>query len=227
MVQTVVNKLVPFHVAMLLTDSEKRLPDGFRLSVVRWKTPSEKKNDPSYKVRPAVCVAIPALKIEVKPESVATAMQEAFEELQDNVIAATINARIAADTGINLATIEIESNSVTYDGIAAWAAQKAISGRLSKDAIGTWFDMVLKSELELKLAEIPEITEERLNKAVLQHRKMLQDLASPKASMPVKLAEQLQRALNLVSGTDKVKETLNNKLETFLKPTEYEELLGI
>lgn len=223
------SKLTPFVVAPLLDNSEALLPDAnYRLSVVRWKTPKDQKENASFKARPAICVAVPKVVLSVQPEALNAAMQDALNELQDNVIRSALNAAIEENTAINLVGATIDKNTLTADGIASWSREQSVSGRLSKEAIGAWFDSKLSDELGIKIAETnPTIDADKLEKAVRQHREILMQLASPRAAMPEKLASQLQRAVNLVPGSDKVKETLNAKLAGFLKPTEISLELGL
>lgn len=229
MTVNVLTKLVPFVVAPLLDNSENMLPDAnYRLSIVRWKTPKDQKENAAFKTRPAICVAVPKVLVAVQPETLATAMQDALNELQDNVIRSALNVAIEANTAINLVGVTIDKDTLTADGIASWAREQSVSGRLSKEAIGAWFDSKLSDELGIKIAESnPTIDADKLEKAVKQHREILMQLASPRASMPDKLAVQLQKAVNLVSGSDKVKETLNAKLTAFLTPKEISLELGL
>lgn len=221
MSQNVSNKLVPFVVAPLLDNSENMLPDGHRLSVVRWKTPKDQKENASFKARPAICVAVPTVTVTCEPVTLQDAMQIAIAELQDNVVRSVINDAIDANTAVNLVGIVLDANKLTATGIADWSREQSISGRLSKETIGGWFDSKLETELGIKLAEVNvNLTSDQLEKAIAQHKKLIMDLASPKANMPEQLAKQLQKAINLVSGDDKVKSVLNTKLDGFIKPKE-------
>ena len=229
MTQVVQNKMAPFHVEMLLDSSENRLPEGCRLSTKSWKTPAAQKNNKDYKLRPAVCVAVPLLPVSVQPVVLQSALQSAFEGLQDRIISEAIDAAILEDTGVNLASVEIASNSITYEGVAEWSAQQAVKGRLSGAQIEAWFDLVLGDLVEIKLAEINGITEDQMQRGVKQHRENFAKLASPKAVMPEKLTLQLQRALKLLDGRgqDKIRNVLDARLASFLKPVEFADMIEL
>lgn len=226
MVVTVSPKLSPFMVTVLTENSEAMLPENHRLSVTRWRL-TEKQKEAAKKAgktlieRSPVCVAIPVIPVDIKPEILASALVDCLSELQDLIVSETINKAIADDTAINLQTIDIDPDSVTDVGVASWQANRAISGRLSKDTIGNWYDMVLSDHLQAAIITKHDGLNDKTLAAInADYRKKLCDLASPRAAMPEKLVKQLQAALNLVESNDKVKAVLNSKLAGFLKPVD-------
>lgn len=223
-------KLVPFTISVLTDNSLLLLPSQgmWRLSVVSWKTPQSEVKNPDFKRRSSICVAVPIVVSSFPHSSIlSTALVQAVNDMQDAVVRDYVNALIEADTSVNLIGQSVPRELLTDEGIAAWFANKSVNGRLSKDAVFNWFDTVLAGTLTDKLSALPGIDEEKLLKAVQQHRKLLADLASPRAQMPEVLAGQLRKALLLVPG-DKVRESLLTRIDGFLKPKSSLELeLGL
>lgn len=217
------------HTVEVHTDGKKPLA-GQRLSVIRFKTPSDKKDDSTF-VRPInVCVSIPILELQsVKPDCLKAAFDEAFQELQDAAIRKLIVDALEEGTKKNI----ISDDEISYEAIARYAAAMAISGKLSKSTLDVWFDENLADALTLALANAlgisdkPSVAEtEKLTAAINQHKKLICELASPRASMPEKLAGQLKKAV-LVAEDDKIRASLVSKLDAFLKPKEVSLDIGL
>jgi len=216
----------PFLVNVLTENSESLLPPDHRLSITRWRLTDAAKTKAAKEgkkllERSPVCVAIPVINVTVQPEILASALSQCLAELQDLIVSEAINKAIADDTAVVLTTIEIDPDSVTDVGIAAWQANKAMSGRLSSDTIGNWFDTALAEHLQIAIvSKYPDLDEKKLTAITADYRSKFTKLASPKASMPEGLVKQLQAALGLAESNDKVKAVLSSKLAGFLKPAE-------
>jgi hypothetical protein len=203
--------MTTFPVRMLLESSKPDAP-SHRLSVVRWKATKEQP-----KARSAMYVSVPKLELTIQPEVLKAAMQQAFEDLQDNYI----RARIEADLEVSPTSQpkSFDTSDLEADAVASWAAETAVSGKLSKDAITNWFNEDLKASLEETFASLPNMDDEKLTKALAQYQEAITKLASPQASMPVKIAEQMSKAISLAPES-KIKSQLGRKLEKFLNPAE-------
>lgn len=218
MTQAIANlTVVPFVVATKHEKSESSVPFGHRLVTVSWKE-TEKKKEAGIKNRAACCVAIPTVTVEVLPECLAAALNEAVAEMQDKIVAEAVNKALSEKNDILWADIQITEDMVNAQGIADWTIAQAEKGRLSKESIGNWFDTMLRKPLEIALADIPGINDDILTQSLEDHKKNLLTLASPRANMPEKLVKQLQRAIKLVGSDDKVKSGLNARLQSFIKP---------
>lgn len=223
------------HNVEILTDNSKAL-DGQRLSRITFKTPTDKKDDASYKRPVARCVSVPVVTLMIQPDCIAAALQAAYEELQDAVIRDIIVNDLQygpAGSDGKLRAISIHDDQISYEAIAAYSARVSVSGKLSKEVLNNWFDSDLKDQLTLALAAVLQLPDEpsapeqqRLNAAVDQHRNMISALASPKSSLPENICKQLKKAVSLAEDS-KVKSSIINKLETFMKPAEIVLAIGL
>lgn len=198
---------VRFH-----TETSKAVLPNTRLAVIRWKATKEK--DGSMKpARAAVCVDIPKVEVSVTPAVLATALNAAFLDLQDEFIRTKVEEAYAAGK---------ESLFFTYDelsteNLANYLSAKATSGKLSGDTIAAWFTANLRDTLEEKFAAIPDVTDEQVAKAVKDYGDSFTKLASPAWNPPTKLATQLQSAAKQAKE-DRVTTQLLARLENMLKP---------
>lgn len=217
-----------FHVFQVLTDSVKPA-EGHRLSTVMYKTPKDKKNDASY-VRPTnMCISVPRIKVSVTPACLQDALQAAFEELQDSVLRSIYEK--AREDGKKVVTVA--DAAIDFQACAEFAAANAVNGKLSKETLMKWFDENLAENLTVALANALKLPDEpseaeaaKLDAAVKQHKLLIVDLASPRANMPEHIAKSLLKAVDLAED-DKVKASLKNKLDVFIKPKEVTLNIGL
>lgn len=236
MTNTVNATLTPFQVVMYTEGAESRVPQGYRLSLIRWKMPTEKelKANPGALKKPNVCVALPGLSLAVVPACLAVALQEALEDIQDNAVRSFITGKIEETSGVNLASLVVPAELGTAEGLRDYAAKKTISARLSGDSLGAWFDSRMSGPLVDLVVSKLEGTEGAAEIAVgqvVKARAAIVALASPRAVMPQAVAMQLAKAIGatvLKDGEgrgDKTVESLMKKLEFFINPPKAEELL--
>jgi hypothetical protein len=214
----------------LHTDSSIADNKDHRLAVIRWKTPSDKKDDPSFRKLPTRCVSIPRTSLMVEPEVLRSAMVQAFEDMQDEVIRALILEGIS--NGDNNPYITAEQ--VSEEAVAAFITAKAISGRLSGELLQSWYNTNLKDKLTLALGNAMKLPDnpsaeqsQRLEKALEQHSKLIQSLASPRASMPENICKQLKKAVSLAEDDGKIKGQIIAKLDMLLQPRDVALDLGL
>jgi hypothetical protein len=213
------------YAVMLHTDSSKPETTDQRLSVIRWKTPSKEKNNPSYKKPASRCVSIPKTTISAIPEILSASLQLAFEDMQDEVIRDHVEKEVSAGHE----NITITDDMFSPDAVAAYQTAKAVSGRLSGDSLTAWFDEYLDEPLSLALANVMSIPSENptaeqlssLTKAVEQHKTIIVSLASPRAALNEKIATQLKKAVTIANDDGRIKQQLLTKLDTFLQPKEF------
>lgn len=203
---------------------------GYRLSVIAWKTPSKEKDNASYKRKPTICVAVPSLNLSVTPSCLAVAMREALEGMQDAAIREIVVNALERDTSIAISSIWVPEELGTPEGLAAWNAKQSVSARLSTASLTTWFDNVVAGPLvELVVSKLPPETMDLEGVAIAQVEKAkiaIVSLASPRVTMPKKIAEQLAKALGaVVAEGDSTRAQLEKRLDFFINPPVSAELL--
>lgn len=201
-----------------------------RLSVISFKTPSDKKDDPDYKRPEARCVSIPKLEISVTPQVLKDALQDAVEDLQDACIRKIVVDALAEGKNV----ITIMDAQINFESLAEFAKLEAANGKLNKDIIALWFDEDVGDQLTLalaaamKLPEIPSTEEEKkLATAVTNYRNLFQSMAAPKAGLSPKIALQMQKALGVaVNREHRVFKALDAKIKNNLEQKD-PELIGL
>lgn len=226
--------------------------EGQRGIVIAWKDLSAnqkakraKAGKPEYKVPAKRFVSIPPVTLSVTPEILNAALKTCYEDMQDSIIRAKIERAIEESKDRN-PTVCIEDADITPEAVAASAALKAVTGRMSKELLGAWFDENLSDELELaiiKLLKLPEtLTAEQqanIDAAVTEHKAAIVGLAASRANYDGTLVKQLKRAVKLIAvdmkddGTpiydesDKVLTAINEKLDSFAQPSKVSIALGL
>lgn len=203
------------HDVRAYTGNEKALTDQ-RLVTVSFKTP---KDAPIDFVKPAnVCVSIPLIAVQVNPAELQQAMQEQLENLQDSLIRSLYIASCEAKAPLK----QITDSQIGYAALKAFAEQEAMSKRLTKDAISVWFDSSVSSDLMLALANAMKIPNNpdaeqsaKLEKALTQYKELVTSLASPKASIAPKIAEQMEKVIVLAPEGDRMRGLLLQKVQGF------------
>lgn len=215
-----------------------------RLSVITFKEMTEKKDgkpvlnaDGTEKKKPKHanrCVSVPFTRIMIQPDSIAAALQDKFNDLQDDVIKEIIVT--ALDAGTTNAdgtakTILISDEQISLEACAKFHATRN-TGKLSKDVLTKWFDAELLEAITIKFAKqmkLPaEPTEQQaaaIDKGIAEYRSMFAGLAAPKATLPEAIAKQAQLALKLAPES-RIKSALSEKLVTILQPKEVTLSLG-
>lgn len=229
MSNTTLNYLVPFTPVYYVEGMEKRVMEGYRLSLIRWKTPSKEVKNAAYKKLASVCVPVPSISLTVVPDCLANAMSEAISELQDKAIRSIVAGKLEEDGSYPLTSIVIPEALGTPAGLAAWQAVEAASGRLSKDSLSSWFDAVLADALvdavSSRLDANDPTSPEKAVKQVEAAKIAIVALASPRAAMSVAVAMQLKKAIAFAPSGDKTRQQLDAKLEIFINPPSTEELM--
>lgn len=196
--------------------------DGQRLSLILFKTPKDKKDDKSYTKPENRCVSIPILSITCVPAILASALQDAFFELQDAVIKSKI---ITADDAGTKKLVILDSE-IDFESCAAYAAENAISGKLTKDVVENWFDANMVEKLTVAIANAMGLGDTqsadeiaRLDASVEQHKKLFASCAATRPAINTKIAKSLLKALEL-SEEDKVQLALRAKLHKLANPSD-------
>lgn len=203
---------------------------GQRLSVITFKTPSDKKDDPTYKRPDARCVSVPKLDISVSPQILKDAMLQALEDLQDAKIRTIVVA--ALDEGKNVITIM--DAQINYESLAEFAALEAANGKLNKEAIDEWFESDVANPLTLALAnamKLPETPsadqEKKLADAVTVYKNVFKTLAAPKAGLSPKIASQMKKALEHAENKEhRVFKSIETKVKAHMEMRD-PELVGL
>jgi hypothetical protein len=218
-----------FH-DVLVYNGKQKAGTNQRLSVVAFKTPSDRKDDPTYKRPDARCVSVPKLELSVTPQILKDSMQQALEDLQDAAIRKIVVAAI--DEGKNVITVH--DSQIGFESIAEFAKLEAANGKLNKDLIEDWFDSDIGDELTLALASAMKVgssptpeQEKKIAAAVTNYKSVFKSLAAPKAGLSPKIAQQMQKALvHAKNKEDRVYKALSLKLTASLDQKD-PELVGL
>lgn len=215
----------PFHDVVVYGPTVKPF-EGQRLSIITFKTPKERKDDPKYKKPENRCVSVPKLVVKTtvtgkNPSILDSAMQALFEDLQDAVIRKLVVEAVDDDAKV----ITVSDDQIGFAACAAYAAENAISGKLTKEAISTWFDADLQEKLEVALANAMSIPDKdatedqiaKLNAAVKQHKDFFAGCAATRPDIPPKIAKSLLSALKLAEE-DRISLSLKEKLQKLANP---------
>lgn len=219
--------LVPYEVQVWSENSVKFLGAGMRLAVIRWKTVTDKDTGSKISPKAAMCISIPAIsqEVEIEPACLKETVIDYLQGQQDLILRKIIDNHFAENSNTTLKEIVVNPAFLNINGLAAFYNLNATNGKVSEVQIAEWFMGNIKDELELRLSNVAGMTDVVLKKAVEQHKMLLMRLASPKAVISEKIAEQLLKVVMLnnedFSG---VKEALVRKLGSF--KAKEEELLA-
>lgn len=217
--------LKAYQVQMFTDNMIRFVGAGQRLAIIRWKSSTDKETGIKTEAKSAMCVSLPVLEFEIEPMEVKASVKDYLEKQQDLIIRQQIDKWFVEHRNVVISEIYINNELLGFEGLQVFHASSVIGGKLSEELIKNWFDEVLAGPLELRIAGLPGITDITLKKAMEQHKMLLSKLASPKASMNEKIAEQLIRVVNVVEDDSMVKDSLLRKLNGF-KASE-EELLAV
>lgn len=218
---------VPYEVKVWNENSEKFLGNGQRLAVIRWKTVTDKETGVKTAPKAAMCVSLPSInmEIEIEPATLKETVVSYLEGQQDLIVRKIIDNHFVDNVNTTLKEIVVNPAFLNPEGLSAFYNLNATNGKISEDQIKSWFAQNIQSELEIRLSNIPSMTDEVLKKAVEQHRSLLIKLASPKSVISEKIADQLLRVVQLnTEDFSGVKEALVRKLMSF--KAKEEELLA-
>lgn len=218
---------IPYEVKVWNENSEKFLGAGQRLAVIRWKTVTDKETGVKTAPKAAMCVSLPAIsqEIEIEPVCLKETVISYLEDQQDLIMRKIIDNFFIENVNVVLKEIVVNPAFLNSEGLSAFYNLNATNGKVSEVQIKDWFTLNVKEHLEIRLSNIPNMTDEVLKKAVEQHKNLLMKLASPKAVISEKIADQLLKVVNLnVEDFSGVKEALVRKLVSF--KAKEEELLA-
>lgn len=203
------------------TDSSTAQLPNCRLAVINWKA-TKAKDGTVVPARKSVCVDIPKIALSVTPEILSVALSAALIDLQNEFLRDKIESSYASGKeSIFFTHSELEASN-----LANWCSEKAVSQKLSGEAIATWFTSCLREQLEESFAAIPNVTDEQLEKAISDYSSTFKKLASPAWQPGEKVAKQLQSVLAKAKA-DKVTDQITKRLETILAPKPESELLSL
>ena len=166
---------------------------------------------------------IPITKISVTPQDLTPALQDAFFDLQQKKIKSLVMEKYDWTAKIHRKNT-IMQQEIDVAAIVLFAAATA-SGRLSEEAIESWFDtaMVLPLATRIATKNHLEPTSDAVIDGVASFRAHFAKLSSTRANIPEALAKQLLKVLDVLEldegSVDPMKEALVNKLTPFAAPT--------
>jgi hypothetical protein len=224
--QVVNHATLKLYQVQMFTDNMVRfVGNGHRLSVIRWKSSTNKETGVTTPAKSAMCVSLPKIEFAIEPECLRESVNDYLEAQQDLIVRQQIDKWFAEHSNVILSEIYINPELVSVEGLQVFHASNSIGGKLSEELIKSWFDEVLYKPLEERIALLPGINDTTLKAAMMQHRDLLAKLASPKASFNERIADQMIKAINTVNEDSMVKASLLRKLNGFKMKDE--ELLAV
>jgi hypothetical protein len=215
-------KFVPFAVyAYVPGKSELLVPAEHVLCDVNWRA-STNSAGVVKSARPSVCVAIPTVEVMVEPALLADAVNGAIATLRKEIVSSYVNAEIAANTAVNVVSLIVPEDLVTASGISAYAAEKAASGKLTKDGINAWFDASMRRNFEIMLVEkfAAAMDDKKLAAVVGSYKDTLAKFAAPKVIMALGELEKLDRSIREHAQPNAITATLLAKIDRLRKPVD-------
>lgn len=158
-------------------------------------------------------VDIPAVTLTVQPASLQVVMQSAFYDMQDKLIAAHIHATLGKAPLAAGRSPEVALSEEIFSVAAVIAANSGDNSKLSKAAIGAWYDAELAAvvtgracgamgiDLADSDAKPTAEQEQRIAGIVKQYRDTLQDFAATVASYDREKAIKLLALVRLATDT--------------------------
>lgn len=191
---------------------KETVEQGKRLAVLHFKTKKGEKVK-----RASICAALDQIYIaKCEPEILQGAMQYALDDIQDALF-----KQLTSDPKVTM----IAKSDIDAAAIAKFAIEQASSKKLDKASILTWFDAGLSDALTIKLSSVlgygANASEEQLKKlssAITIYRDNFGKLSAPLPAIQPKDAENMVKALALVTADSPVKDTLLGKLEMLAAP---------
>jgi hypothetical protein len=208
------------------TDKSAAISADHRLVTVTWKAKRDKTTGVLIdNKRPAVCVSIPRVSVSVTPTCLQTALQDAFEDMQKQIIVEHIETEL--DAGKAVTTVTINDNMLSFVAVAAWCNEQS-TGKLSRKLLEDYFDNDVAAHILLAVArkfgsEAPDTLtaeqQQRAEKIIAQYRANVAALSNPNGKFTPEVAAQLQRAVELADES-KLRSTLLAKLTAYQRPAE-------
>lgn len=199
----------------ILTD-KSAAPAGFRLSQIlfRYTEANKKKGE---KKRDNLCVSVPCLP-DLKAgdpltELMAKALNNCLLDWQDELI-----RTLAVDGGAT----EIHESKITLDAILTHATTESQRKRMTKEAIGAWFDIALAEKLATAiLKKAPHTKSEQVASTIESYRELYCSLAAVKPAVTKQNAERLLKQIAR-APEDGMRKELERKLDLILNPPQVE-----
>lgn len=135
---SLLNYLTPYKATMYIAGtSEKAVMEGYRLCVLSYKSTTHPVSKKVIPAKPACCTVFPLLPLSVAPAVLQDALLAALEGIQDAAFRACVSAALEADSSTPYSAIVVPLELGTPEGLAAFSAAQAASGRLSRSSLLT------------------------------------------------------------------------------------------
>lgn len=195
-----------------LTD-KTNAPEGYRLAQILFRhTEEDKKKGKAKKDNLAVAVpALPDLKVgdTITSENLARAINAAIIDWQDGLIRSLV-----VDGG----AVELDANRITLDAVLVYATTESQRKRMTKEAIGAWFDTALAQPLaEALLKKEPQMPDAKLAAIIGNYKDAYSKLAGVKPALNKANAESLKKQLTRAPD-DGMRKELDRKLDLIINP---------
>jgi hypothetical protein len=213
------------HDILPFTAGKSEALTGQRLAKLQWKT--TKKNPAKYKNH---CVSIPPISQAWCEDSrLIPYIRTMLEETQDSLIKSLFEGK-----GGNLKTVH--DSEIDIDAMIAFLEAEDAGGRLTKEAIASWFKAAVSDSLyafigeKLGFLSENQVPNEDQDRVIKQHVSGYADVFGMLAGGATILAEKqirnLQNALALIEE-DEMSERLEKRLQSMLAPKAPKELIDL
>ena len=115
------------------------------------------------------------------------------------VVDALASLRSKVASALHAKGKDITSETIGIDALLALAKAETESQRMTKEAIGIWFDADLSQYIDQRIREkLAGIAQDKLDKLVLGYRERFQTLSMREVNMPLEVKAQLVKAMELL-----------------------------
>lgn len=208
-----------------------------RICKLTWKAtkhPVTKNTIPA--LSPNLFVEVPIITdLVISPSLLQETLLNSYEELQNSAIRAFVENQLLAKKTITSGLEGISTTLLTPTAIISFLAEtKEKTGHLNKEIITTFFNTLIKEELELKIVSTASLknlpmTDTQLSTQISTYLDNFTALSAPTTIFSPEAAKQLLRVFQLSTSTEvpillstaeKIEKKLNNFINPVLRKTE-------
>lgn len=210
------------HSFMSFDSKTSKAAEGQRLARIGYKATKDNPNP-----RKSICVSLPFVRVSdqlVAPQFRGMVVA-CLESAQDGII------RQLYENGAK----SVHDEQISVDACIAWIDAENAGGRITAEAIGTWFDSRLSDVLsvafadKLGISDTPNAEEEaKIGAIVAEYRKKFASLSGSKTLYSVEIVHKLQKALELADSDESdLFDRLQTRLAKMLETPKAVDLLGL
>ena len=197
---------------------------GQRLAKVGYKKTKDNPNPPA-----SVCASVPMIAdddIVNNIQALIPGVRAMLEGVQDSIIR---SLRESSDHTLS----SVSDDDISVSACIAFMLADSQGSRLSADAIGTWFDVSVRDNLTVIVADklgfdlsTPE-QENTVARHVNGYRALMQSIAGKNVTLQPKQLQGIENALSLASSEDSMSAKIRTKIDALKSVKSVEELLEL